>query len=68
MRLTKRERVVASYYSQADIAEWENGDACSPGWYERSDAHEEATETIYAICGEPQFWQHLPASPEPPHV
>lgn len=60
--------VVASYYTQDDMADWENGDECSPGWYERSDAHEDATETVYLVGGEPKFWRPLPAAPEPPHV
>lgn len=59
--------VVASYYTQDDMADWENGDECSPGWYERSDAHEDATETVYLVGGEPKFWRPLPAAPEPPH-
>lgn len=63
----KWRRVVATYFDAADMIDWENGDECEPGWYERSDAHEAETETIYAVEGEPKYWQHLPASPEPPH-
>lgn len=56
---------MATYFTEDDIADWENDD-CSPGWYERSYAHEAENEYVYALEAGPRCWQSLP--PEPPHV
>ncbi len=63
--LGKRRVVKASWVSEDEIAEWENGDLCEPGWYERSEAHEAVTETIYPVEHEPNGWLPLPAEPKP---
>lgn len=55
---------MATYFTEDDIAGWEND--CSPGWYERSYAHEAENEYVYALEAEPRCWQSLP--PEPPNV
>ena len=59
--LGKLRRVRASYMTQAEVDEWEDrGDDCEPGWYERSEAHEEVTETVYPVSYELLCWLPLP--------
>lgn len=67
-KLGKRRAAMATYFTADDISDWENGDSCDPGWYERSYAHEAESELVFATEAEPDFWMNRPASPEPPHV
>lgn len=62
-RAGKRRTIRASWEDEDAIGEWENGDLCDPGWYERSEAHEDATEMIYTVSETPTHWRPLPEPP-----
>lgn len=63
--LGKLRRVRASYMTRDLIGEYEDDEIeRNPGWYERSEAHEEVTETVYPVSYELLCWTPLPALKE----
>ena len=58
-------RVRVSYMTRDLIGEYENHEIeRNPGWYERSESHEEVTETVYPVSYDLLFWTALPALKE----
>lgn len=63
--LGKLRRVRASYMTRDLIGEYEDDEIeRNPGWYERSEAHEEVTETVYPVSYDLLCWTALPALKE----